>query len=190
MGSFGVRPTGNQTLNQVEVDRFLQEARDSRSRENPRVLAINQIAMMKAKRNGYPVDMYHDSFDMRQAFKPEEEQTLSEMGYRREYIAKQYPKTLHRRNMDAKFEPTFEEGSGLQLTNSFVQSTTVTSEKHEKEIRAIKPKAGQSIWYETLAELPPVEDGPSEDPAITIARQEGELAGLKAKLAEKGAKVA
>ena len=186
MGGFSVRPSGNQTLNQLEVDRFLKEARDSTGHENPRVLAINQIAMMRAKRNGYPVDMYHESFDMRQAFKPEEEQALSEMGYQRQYIHKLYPKVLHRRNMDTKFEPVFDESGAFQMSNTFVQSITVRDAVHEKEMRAIKPKQGQSIWYETLAELPAVEDGPAEDPNITMARQEGEIAGLKAKLAEKG----
>ncbi len=184
MGGFSMRPTGEQTVNQSEVDAFLKSARESTSQTNPQVLAINQVAMMKAKRNGYPVDMYHEKLEMRQALKVEEEQALSQLGYQRQYIPKAYPKVLHRRNMDAKFEPTFDEGSGLQLTNSFVQSITVKDAKHEAEIRAMKPKPGISIWYETLAELPEIQDGPTEDPAIKLARQEGEIAGLRAKLAE------
>jgi hypothetical protein len=185
MGGFSMRPTGEQNTSQAEVDRFLKEARESSGSGNPVVLGINQVQMMKAKRNGYPVDMYHEKFEMRQALKAEEEQALQLLGYQRQYIPKLYPKVLHRRNMDAKFEPTFEEGIGLQLTNSFVQSITVRDEKHEKEVRAMKTKPGVSIWYESLAELPEIEDGPTEDPKVTQARLEGEVAGLKAKLAEK-----
>lgn len=188
MGGFSFRPSGEQTLDQRAVDQFLRDARDSTSNENPQVLAINQIQMMKAKRNGYPKDMYHETFEMRQAFKPEEEQALAQLGYQLQYIPKHYPKVLFRRNMDAKYEPEFE--GDMQLTNAFVQSITVRDEKHEKEVRAMKAKAGQSIWYETLGELPAIEDGPTEDPAITIARLEGERDGLRNKLEEKSKKAA
>jgi len=190
MGGFSMRPTGEQNMTQSQVDQFLRDARDSTRQENPQVLAINQVAMMRAKRNGYPVDMYHEKFEMRQAMKPEEEQALAQLGYQRQYIHKHYPKVLFRRNMDAKFEPTFDEASGIQLTNAFVQQITVKDEKHEKEVRAMKPKAGQSVWVNTLAELPPIEEGPAEDPAVTTARLEGEIAGLKSKLAEKTGKAA
>lgn len=177
----GFAPTGEQTMSQSEVDRFLQEARSAPTSKSPRVLGINQIAILRAKNNGYPVDMHHPTMEMRQAFKEEEEMALGQLGYQRAYIPKQYPKALFRRNMAPKFEPQFDLATQIQTNHAFVEERTVRNEQEEKALRLMKPKKGESEWFEAIAALPPIEDGPSEDPKVTIARMEGELAALRTK---------
>jgi hypothetical protein len=181
--SFTMAPTGQQNMSQSEIDRFLKEAREAPNEAAPPVLGIRQVEMMQAKRNGFPKWMYHATFEPRHIFKAAEQTAAEMMGYTTTYVFRAYPKVLYRRNMDAKFEPQFEEATGLQLTNAFVQAVTVRDEKHEKEVRAMKPKQGQSAWFETLAQLPEIEDAPTEDPAVTIARLQGEIDGMKSKKA-------
>lgn len=171
-------PTGQQTMSMREVDQFLTEARMAPNTKSPRILGINQIPIMRARSNGYPIWLYHETLEARQAFKEEEEQALVVLGYRREYIAKAYPKTLFRRNMDARFEPRFDKATGIQENHSFVEERCARDAKQEKELRLMKPKNGQSDWVEKLADLPELADGPTENPMVTIARLQGELAGL------------
>lgn len=177
-------PTGRQTMNQREVDQFLQDARTAPTTKSPRVLGINQLPIMRAKNNGYPVDMYHESMAMRQAFKEEEEMALSQQGYQRQYILKEYPKALFRRNMAAQYEPQFDPSTKLQVNNAFVEEMVCRDEKHERELRLMKPKPGQSEWFEKITDVPELEDGPLEDPKITIARLMGQVEGLQAEVAK------
>lgn len=182
--SLAFAPTGQQTMSQRDVDQFLTEARMAPTNKSPRVLGINQLPLMRAKNNGYPIDMYHPVHDMRKALKEEEELALAGMGYSRQYTRKEYPKAMFRRNMDPKFEPAFDAASTLQTNIGFVEERTVRSADEEKALRAMKPKANQSIWFEKVTDIPEIEDGPTEDPKVTIARLEGELAGVKAKTKE------
>lgn len=176
-------PTGQQTMNQREVDAFLQEARTAPKTKSPRILGINMLAMMKAKNDGYPKDMYHASHEMRQALKEEEEIALATIGYQLQYIPRAYPKAMFRRNMAPKFEPQFDPATGIPTNNPFVEERTARTEQDEKTLRAMKPGKGQSAWFERFTDLPEIEDGPSEDPAVTIARQAGELEALRAQAA-------
>lgn len=176
-------PTGQQTMSQSEADAFLRDARMAPNTKSPRVLGINQLPLMRARNNGYPVDMYHPTLEMRQALKEEEELTLANMGYRRAYIEKRYPKALFRRNMAAKFEPKFDAPTGIQLNNSFVEEITCRDEKHERELRLMKTRPGQvSEWFERITDIPELEDGPAEDPKITIAHLMGQIEGLQAEM--------
>jgi hypothetical protein len=172
-------PTGEQTMSQREVDQFLTEARMAPTNKSPRVLGINQITIMRAKQNGYPVDMHHPTMEMRQAFKEEEEMALASLGYQRNYIAKEYPKALFRRNMSPRFEPQFDPATQIQLNHDFVEEKVCRSEDQEKALRAMKPKPGQSAWFDKITDLPPLDDSLAEDPKVTIARLEGQVAGLQ-----------
>lgn len=178
-------PTGRQTMSQADADAFLNTARTAASTKNPRVLGIMQIPLMRAKHNGYPVDMHHATLAMRQAFKEEEEQALAEIGYQRAYIPKAYPKALFRRNMAPKFEPQFDPATGLQTNLGFVEEVTARDEQHEKTLKAMKPHIGQSVWFDRVTDIPPIEDGPSEPYEVTIARLQGEIEGLKTKKSNK-----
>lgn len=182
-----MQPTGQQSRSSSEATDWLaaQRAADQAQRDalldpvgrSPEVLGINIRAMMLAKNNGYPVDMFHENMAPRQAMNAKDESALAQHGYRRQWTAKEYPKALFRRNMAAKFEPRFDPATGIQTNISFVEERAVRTEKEERELRAMKPAKGQSLWFETLGEIPDIEDGPAEDPQVTIARLQGELAG-------------
>lgn len=182
MSGFGVSPTGQQTMSQQECDAFLRDARMAPTTKSPRVLGINQIPLMRAKNNGYPIDMHHPTLEMRQALKEEEEMALVNMGYQRQYIPKEYPKALFRRNMAPKYEPQFDPTTNLQVNNAFVEEVVCRDETHEKTLRLMKVKPGQSEWCEKITDLPELEDGPQEDPAITIAHLRGQISGLQAEI--------
>lgn len=169
-------PTGQQTFSQAEADGFLNTARTAASTGNPRVLGINAIPLMRAKHNGYPVDMYHPTLAMRQAYKEEEEQALAQVGYQRQYIAKAYPKAMFRRSMAPKFEPQFDAATGIQTNLGFVEEVHCRDAEHEKMLRAMHPKKGESAWFYRFVDIPTLDDGPFEDPAVTIARLQGQLA--------------
>ncbi len=168
-------PSGNQTLSQREVDAQLRDVSMQPRGHNPRSLGIRTIEMMLAKNNGYPKPMYHQTLEVRYAMKEEEEISLSSLGYSTQYIAKQYPKALFRRNMEPKYEPQFDPATNLQTNLAFVQEITCRDEKHERELRLMKPKKGQSDWFERITDVPAMDDAPDEDPKVTIARLQGEL---------------
>ncbi len=168
-------PTGNQTMTEREVSQFLADVRMSPTQKSPRILGINQIPIMRAKSNGYPIDMHHPTMEMRMAMKEEEEMALSSIGYGRQYILKTYPKAMFRRNMAVNFEPKFDIATQLQTNNSFVEERTVRTEQEEKALRLMKPKIGQSLWFDKITDIPEIEEGPAEDPLVTIANLRGAL---------------
>lgn len=165
-------------MSQREVDTFLAEQRRSPSQTNPKVLGINMVAMMRAKNMGYPVDMHHPTLEMRQAYKEEDESALAQAGYSRNFIKKEYPKVLFRRTADKKFEPKIDPATKMVTNNPFVEEVTAKSAEDEVRLRSMKLKHGQSEWCERITDLPEMEDGPVEDPQVTIARLRGQLAGL------------
>jgi hypothetical protein len=177
--AFNFQPTGQQTMSMREVDQFLQEARSAPRSKNPIVLGLNMLKMMRAKNNGYPKHMYHATYDMRVVTKEEEETALIQIGYSETYIARDYPKAMFRRNMAAKFEPKFDLATGVQLAASWVEEIVVRNEQQEKELRLMKPHQGQSIWFDKITDLPAIEEAPDEDPAVTIARLQGQLSAMQ-----------
>lgn len=180
MSTFAVTPTGQQTMSQREADNFLQEARTAPKTKSPRILGVNMLSMMKAKNDGYPKDMYHPTLDMRQALKEEEEVALGQMGYQLQYIPKNYPKAMFRRNMDARFEPQFDLATRAPINTPFVEERVVRSEQDEKALRAMKVTKGASEWFDRITDLPAIEAEPDEDPAVTIANLRGQLTGIQA----------
>jgi hypothetical protein len=177
--SFTFQPTGEQHMGQREVDAFLQEARMSRTRKNPQVLQINIAAMQKARNNGYPVDMYHPHLEMRQALKEEEEQALAEVGYQRAYIPQEFPKYIYRRNMADKYAEKQDVSCPTILNNAFIEDRLVKDADAEKALKAQKPPAGCSVWFDRLADVPPLAESEYIDPAAKIAQLEGALEELR-----------
>jgi hypothetical protein len=170
-----MQPTGNQTMTQREADQFLTEARMAPTTKSPRILGINQIPLMRAKSNGYPIDMHHPTLQMRQAMKEEEELALSGIGYQRGYIVKEYPKVLFRRNMATTFEPRFDPATNIQISDGFVEERMVRDEKHEKELRSMKVRPGISDWFARSTDIPEIEGAAEDTDAMKIARLQGRL---------------
>jgi hypothetical protein len=175
--------TGQQSMSQAEVDRAVREMRMTPQNRNKPVLGIFLAAQMQAKRMGFPKHMYHATLAPRLALDEIEEEAYNNQGYTTQYIPREYPKFLYRRNMDPRYEPHFDRATNILTNEPYVEGREVKDEHAEKLLRTMKPKAGQSVWYTSVAEIndkEPIQDGPEEDPAVTIARLEGELAGARA----------
>ncbi len=164
---------------QREADQAMMDARMNPKTASQRVLWINNRNMMIAKAGGYPVDLYHPNLESRQALKEEEESALAAMGYTRKWINKEYPKPLFRRNMAKQYEPKFDPATGIQLSAAFVEERVVRKPEDEAVLRRMKGGVGLSDWFDKITDLPEIEDGPSEDPSVTIARLQGQIDGLE-----------
>jgi hypothetical protein len=171
-----IRPTGQQHMSQREVDAFLQDVRMNRTKKSPQVLQINQVAMMKAKNNGFPRDLYHETLEMRQALSEEDQVALLQAGYHLEYVPQHYPKWIHRRNMADKFAEIQDSSCPTILNNAFVESRMVKTEDEEKRLRAQKPPAGAGPWCNAVGDIDPLPETEYVDPAQKIAQLEGALA--------------
>lgn len=148
-------------------------------RENEPVLAINQLAAMRAVQGGYPVDMYHPTLDAIQALNRAQEKALTEQGYGRQYIPKQYPRMLYRRNMHPRFAALLDDATKRPVTVDYVESRTVLSRDEEDAIKGDRIPEGCGPWSRTLGEIEPLPADPIEAPSVKIARLEGELAALR-----------
>src|SRR5215469_6393983 len=100
---------GEDIRTDMDVQELLTKIRQDPRTSNPRVLAINQVAQMKAKNGGYPLDMHHESLSPIQVHSEKEETAAAQLGFRREYRHRDYPKFLFRRNGHPKFQKSKEE---------------------------------------------------------------------------------
>lgn len=199
-----VRFEGQDIRTDRDVTQLLEQIRRDPRTTNPRVLWINQAAQMQAKKGGYPVDMYHEVHLPVKVMNEEEEDAMSQLGYRRQYSHREFPCYLHRRNAHPKFHKNPEEKQRIMLltleaqrlematTNDgdYVESVHVRDEAQYEKLMAQKEQkaAGIGPWCVKVTDIEPLHEGPEEDTAVTIARLQGELEGLKAKAAEKGGK--
>lgn len=155
-----------------DVQRILDAHKDVISTDP--VLMIDILEMQKARNKGFPKWMYHKELPAVQVTNREQQQAVSrEFGFVEYYVPQAFPAYMYRRNMDRKFEDA-DLNSGR--CGDFVEARLVKSlaelEALEKER---KPKTAVGEWFAAVTDLPPVEDGPSEDPKVTIARLQGEL---------------
>lgn len=186
MSEFSFAPTGNQTMSSGEIDRMIRDARMAPKNKSPRVLGIHLHDQMRAKNLGYPKDMYHPTMDMRQALNEEEETALAQVGFRAGYTHKEFPKTLFRRNMDEKYAPKFDLATKAQVNIEYVEEIRVRDAAHEEQLRKEKRKPSvKSDWCDKITDLPELAGGPEEDPLVTIARLQGQIAGMTPKPAGK-----
>lgn len=192
------RIEGNEVNTNQDVDQLLKQIRADPRATNPRVLSIHQLRHMQSRNNGYPVDMHHDTLLAAQVFNEEEESALTAQGFRRDYRHKSYPKYMFRRNMHPKFQKNADEQRRIQaLTpearviematlneHDYVEERMVKDEAEEKKLKAEKPRANvTSPWVDSISKIEPFPDAPEEDPTITIANLQGQLAAMQRKSA-------
>lgn len=192
-----VRFEGEGIQTEGDVTELLKRIRSDPRTENPRVLYVNQMRMMEGRNAGYPIWMYHDALTAQQVFNEKEEAALAQSGFYRQYKHKSFPTFFFRRNMHPKFQKSAEERARLQqLTEEarrlemntvnegdYIESRVVNNEAEAKKLLAEKENkgAGTGRWYAKLTEVPPFDAAPEEDPAVTIARLQGENDALRAK---------
>jgi hypothetical protein len=177
MGGFTITPTGEQTSDWAKVQSIMSSLRPPRA-GNPRVLVNDQLPLLRAKTGGYPKWLYHAELDAVYVMREDQEEELMKLGYTTGYVPKVYPRTLYRRNMDPRFAAKIDAGTGVATTNEFVEERIARNEKHEQAIRKEKaPRTVLGDWQTKLDDIADIPEAPLEDPAVTIARLEGELAG-------------
>jgi len=175
---------------QVEIDRVLTRLQQKGVANSTKpTLMVNTIAVMRGRNNGYPKNLYHESFEPRIAINEDQEDMLRAQGYGDIYIRRNYPKMLFRRNMHPKFAAKADPSMGSPddtstfKGNEFVEERTVRDEKAEKALLAAKVPNGCSPWFEKLTDLPEL-DATEEDQSLLIARLQGQLAEAQRKQAE------
>src|SRR5689334_6757152 len=97
-------PVTDKSAHQQEVERLLQEIRQTPGANNEPVLGVNLIDLQRGAKGGYPRHLYHESLDPAVVLNRKEEQALATHGYVRDYKHKTHPKYLFRRNFDPRFE--------------------------------------------------------------------------------------
>jgi hypothetical protein len=149
----------------AEIRDMIKRVRMEPKADNRPVLGVNIIKMEQAKKGGFPKHMYHETLEaVCDVSTEEEEMALASKGYVSHYIPQAFPLWLYRRNLDAKFE-----------AEGFVEAIVVQSEDQMHAITKRKVPKGCSEWAKRVTDLAPIPDGPEEDPAVTIARLEGQL---------------
>lgn len=157
-----------------DVDAILSKIRPP-STGNPPVMALNLKRMVEATKGGYPKHLYHEALDPVIVLREDQHHELAMLGYVENYIPRQYPRTLYRRNPDLKFEPKFDPATKVLLFEPFVEARLVRDENHEKAVRKDRVPPGCGPWVLRVEEIEPLPDGSGEDPAVTIARLEGQI---------------
>ena len=191
-----LRFEGQEIRTDRDVQDLLSKIRQDPRTSNPRVLAIDQVNLMKARNAGYPKDMHHEILSPVQVHSEKEEMAMAQEGFRLEYKHRDYPKFLFRRNQHPKFHKSGEERKRIETMtpdaqriematvneNDYIEEKIVRSAEEEKRTLAEKPNkaAGTGPWVRLVTDIAPFEEG-GEDTAITIARLEGELTALREK---------
>ena len=161
---------------QAEVKRLMEQYEHPAANNAP-ILMIDIIEQQKARNMGYPKWMYHPTLEPQHVKNKEQERVIAAQGYKTVYIPQEYPLYVFRRNMDPKFEdPNASSGQ----PGGFVEQRLIRNAgQFEALAKEAKPKTVVGDWCRELSDLPPVAEGPKEDPAVTIARLQGELAARK-----------
>lgn len=133
--------------------------------DNPAVLAINAVRMMRAKNNGFPCEMYHATLDPVLCDNPEQQLELQKIGYQSTYIMREFPKMMYRRNFGERY-----------AKSEFVEERVVKTRDEEQQLKAIKDTPATSHWKHSIADLPQLPDQmEQEDLQAQIDRLKGAL---------------
>lgn len=157
-----------------DVEAILSQIRPPEN-ANPAVLAINALTIMRAKQNGYPKHIYHETLEPVLALNEFQYRELMKLGYVEHYIPREHPKMLFRRNMDPRFNLRRDPSTNEPLNHDHVEERTVRSKEADAALRKQPAPAGCGPWVSKLTDIEPLPDGPDEAPDVTIARLQGQL---------------
>jgi hypothetical protein len=122
-------------------------------RSNPPVLALNNRNLIKARNNGYPLEMYHETLEPVFALNEAQSEKLMSVGYVTHYIARQYPKAVFRHNPDPKFALRRDPATGEPLNHEFVEERFVKTEAHHEALKKEPVPKGCGPWVERLTDV-------------------------------------
>lgn len=164
-----------QEVTNAEVQSILTKLRDPRGFNKP-VLMVNILAAMQGRNGGYPLNLYHPTLDAQQVFDDAQEESLTRLGYTRNYVHRHYPKALYRRNYT-------QAGTGYKFQDSeFIESITVKSQLEEDQKRSQPTPRMCSDWAYHPDELPQVPTEEDEDLVVKAANLAEDKRRLEARI--------
>lgn len=150
------------------------------TKDNEPILVINQMEQQRLQAGGYPLNLYHETLEPQTVTNRSQEQRLMSLGYQRNYIPRDYPKWLYRRNQQPQFAPQLDLATKRPLNEPWIESRLVASKDAEEALKKEHAPPGCGPWVRSIDDIEPLPPEPVEAPAVRIARQEGELAALRA----------
>lgn len=174
---------GRQTLTPEGVQKLLSDVRQSAGRGNPPVRGVDIYNQMRAKNAGFPKFMNPPADS---PLRPEcvntvdEQLALEGRGYTESYTHRAWPHFVHRRNMNKKFAGLLDNGDPDPAARPYIESRQCPSKEVFDNWNKVKEGNGVGSWKMSLLEIEPLEEG-GEDPALAIARLEGQLEEARAK---------
>jgi hypothetical protein len=182
--------TEQSQVSQAEIDRVLARlAVQGIGKSTKPVLGVHQLGMMKARNNGYPLDLYHSELDPRQALNESQEEMLVNQGYGRAYITHQYPKMMFRRNLTGRFraeisgDGTHDRPAGTPdpAVDEFVEARQVMDKGAEEKLLKERTPQNCSKWCASRLQVD--EEFPMPEAEIDqsnqIARLQGQIEELR-----------
>ncbi|HEY6345667.1 MAG TPA: hypothetical protein VIY49_29560 [Bryobacteraceae bacterium] len=139
-------------------------------RSNPPVLALNNRNLMKARNNGYPMEMYHETLEPVFALNEAQSEKLMAVGYVTHYIPRHYPKAIFRHNPDPKFALRRDPATGEPLNHEFVEERFVKTAVQHGALKEERVPKGCGPWVEKLTDIEDLPDGPEDGPAKGLKR--------------------
>jgi hypothetical protein len=154
---------------------------DNPGANNAPVLGINIERMQIAKNGGYPKWLYHREFDAVQVKNMAQEQALADDGYYDGYRHKEWPRQAYRRNWkkEARAIPGTREFEAVPKFEDFIETRIVDFPAAFEELQSEALPHNCSPWVLNIKDLPNVPDADTEDPAVTIARLQGQLEAMQ-----------
>lgn len=158
------------------VNSLLAKFHDKRANNAP-PLGINLLEAQKIQNQGFPYWMHRSGFAPVHVMNQNQADAMAARGYVRNYTKQAYPTTLYRRNteMVRQLIPGSTEYEMVYKHEGGVETLVVDSESAEEEARTKPTPWMCSDWFKNAADLPQVDDGPKEDPRVTIARLQERL---------------
>jgi hypothetical protein len=139
-------------------------------RSNPPVLALNNRNLMKARNNGYPMEMYHETMEPVFALSEAQSGKLMALGFVTHYIPRQYPKFIFRHNPEPKFALRRDPATGAPLNHAFVEERFVKTAALHEALKKERVPNGYGPWVEKLADVERPPEGPEDGPANALKR--------------------
>jgi hypothetical protein len=142
----------NRPASMKDVEAILRDLGKG-ERSNPPVLALNNRNLMKARNNGYPMEMYHETLEPVFALNEAQTEKLMAAGYVTHYIPRHYPKVVFRHNPDPKFALRRDPATGEPVNHEYVEERVVKTPQQLAELRKLKIPRGCGPWVERLDDI-------------------------------------
>ena len=151
---------------------------------NPPVLGLNLRNLMKARNNGFPMEMYHETLEPIFAINEKQAEKLGQMGYVTHYIPRQFPKWIFRFNSDPKFALQLDPATRQPRVGSieWVEQRLVKTQTQLDALKKERIPRNCGPWCEKLTDVEfPGEDGPHQPDHSPVPDPNGDLPPIKSR---------